>query len=98
LSITNNVFDSTSIREIGGPIRFDDPGVKKVLVGGQSGYSYRTGDAGCVAEVVQTALKNRTLKIAFSYCFGSSQPENPKLIYENADLIDKILSTFKFTK
>jgi hypothetical protein len=93
--VLNKKFDPKKIENLGGIVE----DAKQVKVGDQIGYMYGNGDGPWMSSEVETVLGNKTLRIGFqSYVNEGSSPDGVGVLYEDNILINKILSTFKFTK
>ncbi|MFA5990683.1 MAG: hypothetical protein WC794_00345 [Candidatus Doudnabacteria bacterium] len=93
--VLNKKFDPKKIENLGGIVE----DAKQVKVGDQIGYMYGNGDGPWISSEVETVLGNKTLRIGFqSYVNEGSSPDGVGVLYEDNILINKILSTFKFTK
>ena len=95
VGIEGGVLDSSNIQAPGVPgAKLDPKYVTKLKVDGKDALRYVKGDGGNVGETVLVGLNGKKISLAL---FGSLGNDNKKVI-EIKSTLDKIVSTFKFTK
>lgn len=97
ISIIDEKLTSDSIINTGyGMPKIKDLDAAKI--GAKDAYTYTIRDAGCTDRKILTLLTNNVLEISFGFCFGAGTPQNIKPLTDDNNLINQILSTFKFTE